>query len=77
MRGLKANEPAIYREVNSAALEELRPDMEIFISEPDDLEGSSYASCPSSWSAADQRNSWSARLLRGSSSTPVALRMRS
>jgi hypothetical protein len=39
MRTLIANEPAIYREVICAALKELRPDMEIFTSEPDDLEG--------------------------------------
>jgi hypothetical protein len=39
MRALIANEPSIYREVISAALKELRPDIEIFISEPDDLEG--------------------------------------
>jgi hypothetical protein len=39
MRALIANEPAIYREVISAALKELRPDIEIFISQPDDLEG--------------------------------------
>jgi hypothetical protein len=39
MRALIANEPAIYREVISAALKELTPDIEIFTSEPDDLEG--------------------------------------
>ena len=39
MRALIANEPAIYREVISATLKELRPDIEIFTSEPDDLEG--------------------------------------
>ena len=39
MRALIANEPAIYREVICAALKELRPDIEIFTSEPDDLEG--------------------------------------
>jgi hypothetical protein len=39
MRALIANEPALYREVISAALKELRPDIEIFTSEPDDLEG--------------------------------------
>jgi hypothetical protein len=39
MRALIANEPAIYREVFSSALKELRPDMEIFTSKPDDLEG--------------------------------------
>ena len=39
MRAPIANEPAIYREVICAALKELRPDIEIFTSEPDDLEG--------------------------------------
>jgi hypothetical protein len=39
MRALIANEPAIYWEVICAALKELRPDIEIFTSEPDDLEG--------------------------------------
>jgi hypothetical protein len=34
MRAVIANEPAIYREVISAALKELRPDIEIFTSEP-------------------------------------------
>ena len=34
-----ANEPATYREVISAALKELRPDIEILTSEPDDLVG--------------------------------------
>jgi hypothetical protein len=39
MRALIADKPAIYREVFSSALRELSPDMEIFTSEPDDLEG--------------------------------------
>ncbi len=34
-----ANSPRAYREVISAALKELRPDIEIFTCEPDDLEG--------------------------------------
>jgi hypothetical protein len=38
MRALIASEPAIYREVISVALKELRPDIETFTSEPDDLE---------------------------------------
>ena len=33
-----ANEPTIYREVISAALKELRPSVEIFTAEPEDLE---------------------------------------
>ena len=39
MRALIANEPAIYREVLSAALKEFRPGIEIFTAEPEDLEG--------------------------------------
>jgi len=38
MRALIANGPAMYREVISAALRELRPDIEIFTAEPEDLE---------------------------------------
>lgn len=38
MRALIANEPAIYRETISAALRELRPGIEIFTAEPEDLE---------------------------------------
>ena len=38
MRILLANEPTIYREVISAALKELRPSVEIFTAEPEDLE---------------------------------------
>ena len=38
MRALIANEPAIYREAISAALEELRPGIEVFTAEPKDLE---------------------------------------
>ena len=38
MRALLANEPTIYREVISAALKELRPNVEIFTAEPEDLE---------------------------------------
>jgi len=44
MRALIANEPSMYREVISAALKELRPGIEIFTAEPDDLEGSDGAS---------------------------------
>ena len=33
-----ANEPSIYREVISSALEVLRPGVEVFTAEPDDLE---------------------------------------
>ena len=39
MRALIANGPAMYREVISAALRELRPDVEVFTAEPEDLEG--------------------------------------
>jgi hypothetical protein len=38
MRALIANEPAIYREAISAALRELRPGIEVFTAEPEDLE---------------------------------------
>jgi hypothetical protein len=38
VRVLIANEPSIYREVISSALEELRPDVEVFTAVPDDLE---------------------------------------
>jgi len=38
MRALIANGPAMYREVISAALRELRPNIEIFTAEPEDLE---------------------------------------
>ena len=38
MRVLIANGPAMYREVISAALRELRPGVEIFTAEPEDLE---------------------------------------
>ena len=60
MRALIANEPAIYREVICAALKELSPDMEIFTSEPDELEGEFLRILPHFVvSAAGQRNSWS------------------
>jgi hypothetical protein len=39
MRALIANEPAMYREAISAALKELRPGIEVFTAEPEDLEG--------------------------------------
>ena len=39
MRALIANSPAMYREVISAALRELRPGIEVFTAEPEDLEG--------------------------------------
>ena len=39
MRALIANEPAIYREAISAALSVLRPGIEVFTAEPEDLEG--------------------------------------
>lgn len=38
VRVLIANEPGMYREVISAAFEELRPGVEIFTAEPEDLE---------------------------------------
>ena len=38
MRALIANGPAMYREVISAALRELRPNIEVFTAEPEDLE---------------------------------------
>jgi hypothetical protein len=38
MRALIANGPAMYREVISAALRELRPGIEVFTAEPEDLE---------------------------------------
>ena len=38
VRVLIANEPSIYREVISSVLGELRPDVEVFTAEPDDLE---------------------------------------
>jgi hypothetical protein len=38
MKALIANEPAIYREVLSAALREMRPKIEVFTAEPEDLE---------------------------------------
>jgi len=38
VRVLIANEPSIYREVISSALEVLRPGVEVFTAEPDDLE---------------------------------------
>ena len=34
-----ANGPAMYRGVISAAFEELRPGIEVFVAEPEDLEG--------------------------------------
>jgi hypothetical protein len=39
MRALIANGPAMYREVISAALRELRPGVEVFTAEPEDVEG--------------------------------------
>jgi hypothetical protein len=39
LRALIANGPAMYREVISAALRELRPGVEVFTAEPEDLEG--------------------------------------
>jgi hypothetical protein len=39
MRALVANEPAMYREVISSTLREMRPDVEVFTAEPEDLEG--------------------------------------
>jgi hypothetical protein len=39
MRALIANDPAIYGEVISSALREMRPDVEVFTAEPEDLEG--------------------------------------
>jgi hypothetical protein len=39
MRALIANEPAMYREVISAALAEQRPGIEVFRSDPEGLEG--------------------------------------
>ena len=39
MRALIANEPAIYREAICAALRELRPGIEVFTAEPEDLDG--------------------------------------
>jgi len=38
MRALIANEPVMYREVISATLQELRPNVEVFTAEPEDLE---------------------------------------
>lgn len=38
VRALIANTPAMYREVISATLRELRPDVEVFTAEPEDLE---------------------------------------
>jgi hypothetical protein len=39
LRALIANGPAMYREVISAALRELRPGIEVFTAEPEDLDG--------------------------------------
>ena len=39
MRALIANTPAKYREVISATLQELRPEIEVFTADPEDLEG--------------------------------------
>ena len=39
VRVLIANGPAMYRGVISAAFEELRPGIEVFVAEPEDLEG--------------------------------------
>ena len=73
-----ANEPAIYREVICAALKELRPDIEIFTSEPDDLEGEFLRILPQLvvCSRPTKLVERKARP-RASSSTPVALRTRS
>jgi hypothetical protein len=38
MRALIANGPAMYREVISTALREIRPGVEVFTAEPEDLE---------------------------------------
>jgi hypothetical protein len=38
-RALIANEPAMYREVISSTLREMRPDVEVFTAEPEALEG--------------------------------------
>jgi hypothetical protein len=38
VRALIANTPAMYREVISATLQELRPEIEIFTANPEDLE---------------------------------------
>lgn len=38
MRTFLANEPRAYREVIAAALRELRPRIEVFITEPEDLD---------------------------------------
>jgi hypothetical protein len=39
VRALIANGPSMYREVISATLRELRPGIEVFTAEPEDLEG--------------------------------------
>jgi hypothetical protein len=39
LRALIANTPAMYREVISATLRELRPGIEVFTADPEDLEG--------------------------------------
>jgi hypothetical protein len=39
MRAPIVNEPAMYREVISSTLREMRPDVEVFIAGPEDLEG--------------------------------------
>jgi hypothetical protein len=38
VRALIANTPAMYREVISATLQELRPEIEVFTANPEDLE---------------------------------------
>ena len=38
MRALIANTPAIYRQVISATLREVRPEIEVFTAEPEDLD---------------------------------------
>lgn len=46
MRVLIANEPRAYREAFAAALQELRPRMEIFTAEPEDLDAAVLRHAP-------------------------------
>src|ERR671933_2929616 len=71
MRILIANEPDMYREVIVAVLDELTPDIEIFASDPDDLEGEFLRVQPHLVVCSRATKTWSVRRPRGSSSTPV------
>ena len=71
MRILIANEPDMYREVIFAVLDELTPDIEIFASDPDDLEGEFLRVQHHLVVCSRATKTWSVRRPCGSSSTPV------